>query len=77
LPPAPVVNLTCAPVSVWTVAAKWAAGQTSEPLQPPIQLPVGARPASGPPAGGVARGGDSASNHPVAKHSAPAHRAGL
>jgi lysyl-tRNA synthetase class 2 len=77
LPPAPVVNLTCAPVSVWTVAAKWAAGQTSEPLQPPVQLPVGAHPAGGPPAGGAPRGGHSVSNHPVAKHSAPAHRAGL
>jgi hypothetical protein len=42
-PPAPgrVVTLTCPRGSVWAVAARWAADQTSLPLEPAVLLPVG------------------------------------
>lgn len=38
-----VVTLTCPRGSVWAVAARWAAAQTSLPLKPAVLLPVGVK----------------------------------
>jgi hypothetical protein len=69
LPPGTEITLTCAPASVWTVATRWAAAQTSEPLQPAVRLPAGARSTGAPPAGGLAVGGRSARGAAKGAHS--------
>jgi hypothetical protein len=78
VPPSVETTLTCAPDDAWKVATRWAAAQTSDPLQPAIRLPVGARPEGGPPTGGTPGGGLSAGRlptggHPATDRSAAAH----
>jgi hypothetical protein len=67
-PQAPATSLTCPAGSVWIVAARWAAAQTGQPLQPAVRLPVGAHSAGGAPPGEPPAGSHSAGRLPVGGH---------
>jgi hypothetical protein len=72
----PATTLTAPAGSLWVVATRWAAEQTSQPLQPAVRLPVGANSAGGPPPSAPPSGGAPAGGHPNGRHAPRGHSTG-